>query len=124
MNQEKINHENVHQANSDQRIANETTHAHVQKATEEPLKEKEGEKKKKSPRKKTVRDLDKEIEALKRRRETLYKKQIAELGKQVLAILERNDISFLEISEESDLFFSELEEMIEQNKENLKAIIS
>ncbi|EQA3609194.1 hypothetical protein ACX1Q7_002511, partial [Enterococcus faecalis] len=62
--------------------------------------------------------------ALKRRRENLYKKQIMDLGKQVLAILERNDISFLEISEESELFFSELEEIVEQNKENLKAIVS
>lgn len=118
MNQEGFNRENVNP------IANETYHSHVQKTTEEQPKEKELEKKKKSPRKKTVRDLDQEIEALKRRRENLYKKQITELGKQVLAILERNDISFLEISEESDLFFSELEEMIEQNKENLKAIVS
>lgn len=80
--------------------------------------------KKKKPRRKTVSDLDAEIAALKRRREELLNKQITELGKNVLEILERHGISFLEISEESDLFFSELEELIEQNKENLKAIVS
>ncbi|WP_279257240.1 hypothetical protein [Enterococcus faecalis] len=122
MNQKETNHENIYQNN--QTIDNKTNQSQVQNMTEEPVNVKESEKKKKTPRKKTVHDLDAEIEALKRRRENLYKKQIMDLGKQVLAILERNDISFLEISEESELFFSELEELIEQNKENLKAIVS
>ncbi|MGL9946822.1 hypothetical protein IGJ63_001937 [Enterococcus sp. DIV1375a] len=122
MNQKETNHENIYRSN--QTIDNEKNQSQVQTITEEPVNVKESEKKKKPPRKKTVHDLDAEIEALKRRRENLYKKQIMDLGKQVLAILERNDISFLEISEESELFFSELEEIVEQNKENLKAIVS
>ncbi|EKJ5046638.1 hypothetical protein PGJ43_002612, partial [Enterococcus faecalis] len=63
-------------------------------------------------------------EELKERRETLLNKKVTELGEKVLEMLERNDISFLGINEELELFYSELEEMIEQNKENLQAVVS
>ncbi|MFB5292261.1 hypothetical protein ACE4WU_05075 [Enterococcus faecalis] len=121
MNQEEHNHKNVYQ--NKQSIDHEKHESQVQNKSEESTSVKEP-KKKKTPKRKTVYDLDKEIEALKKRRETLLKKQVTELGEKVLEILERHDISFLEINEELELFYSEFEEMIEQNKENLKAVLS
>ncbi|EOS7966779.1 hypothetical protein ACNZ61_002810 [Enterococcus hirae] len=105
---------------------NEYTDQHIQSTVveeTEPIekKKKQGSKKKK---KKTVFDLDDEIEKLKKKREKLYNDQVTELGKKMLEILKRCDISLLEITNELDLFYEELEEVIEQNKENLKAIVS
>ncbi|MGM0229045.1 hypothetical protein IGJ28_001107 [Enterococcus sp. AZ091] len=113
-----MNHEIINQPTQ-----YELSHSQVKAENQSNMKELE-KKKKKAPKKKTVYDLDKEIEALKKRRETLLKKQVSELGEKVLEILERHGISFLEISAESELFYSELEEIVEQNKENLQAIVS
>ncbi|OTN86652.1 hypothetical protein [Enterococcus faecium] len=75
-------------------------------------------KKPRKRKKKTVSDIDLQIKELQKRKEELILKSKAEIGEFVLAILSKKDISLEDIENNKELFYEELETLLNENSQN------
>lgn len=79
---------------------------------------------KRRPRKKkTVSDIELQIQELQKKKEEMILKTKADIGNNVVSILYKNDITLESIEENSDLFFEKLQNVIESNIQNFKEIL-
>lgn len=71
----------------------------------------------KKRKKKTVTDIDLQIKELQKKKEELILKSKVEIGEVVLSILSKQEISLEVIEEKKELFYEELEQILQGNSE-------
>lgn len=71
----------------------------------------------KKRKKKTVTDIDLQIKELQKKKEELILKSKVEIGEFVLSILSKQEISLEVIEEKKELFYEELEQILQGNSE-------
>lgn len=71
----------------------------------------------KKRKKKTVSDIDLQIKELQKKKEDLILKSKVEIGEFVLSILSKQEISLEVIEEKKELFYEELEQLLQGNSE-------
>ncbi len=71
----------------------------------------------KKRKKKTVSDIDLQIKELQKKKEDLILKSKVEIGEVVLSILSKQEISLEVIEEKKELFYEELEQLLQGNSE-------
>ncbi|HEM3281529.1 TPA: hypothetical protein U0970_001741, partial [Streptococcus suis] len=69
-------------------------------------------------KKKTVSDIELQIKELQKKKEELILKSKADIGDFVLSTLSKNDISIESIEENKELFYDELETLLNANSQN------
>lgn len=79
--------------------------------------------KRRQRKKKTVSDIELQIQELQKKKEEMILKTKADIGNNVVSILYKNDITLESIEENSDLFFEKLQNVIESNIQNFKEIL-
>ncbi|MBP2966959.1 hypothetical protein, partial [Acinetobacter baumannii] len=102
----KMNNENFSYSNEQNKVNN----IHV--STDKPKKRK----------KKTVSDIDLQILELQKKRKDMIDKSTSEIGSIILDIFKKHDISFEDIDENLEEFKEELEISINTNIQNFKEI--
>ena len=75
-------------------------------------------KKPRKRKKKTVSDIDLQIKELQKKKEELILKSKAEIGEFVLSILSKKEISLEDIENNKELFYEELETLLNENSQN------
>lgn len=71
----------------------------------------------KKRKKKTVTDIDLQIKELQKKKEELILKSKVDIGEFVLSILSKQEISLEVIEEKKELFYEELEQLLQDNSE-------
>lgn len=71
----------------------------------------------KKRKKKTVSDIDLQIKELQKKKEELILKSKVDIGEVVLSILSKQEISLEVIEEKKELFYEELEQILQGNSE-------
>ncbi|MGM8141073.1 hypothetical protein [Enterococcus italicus] len=71
----------------------------------------------KKRKKKTVSDIDLQIKELQKKKEELILKSKVDIGEFVLSILSKQEISLEVIEEKKELFYEELEQILQGNSE-------
>ena len=71
----------------------------------------------KKRKKKTVTDIDLQIKELQKKKEELILKSKVDIGEFVLSILSKQEISLEVIEEKKELFYEELEQILQGNSE-------
>lgn len=71
----------------------------------------------KKRKKKTVSDIDLQIKELQKKKEELILKSKVDIGEFVLSILSKQEISLEVIEEQKELFYEELEQILQGNSE-------
>lgn len=71
----------------------------------------------KKRKKKTVSDIDLQIKELQKKKEELILKSKVDIGEFVLSILSKQEISLEVIEEKKELFYEELEQLLQGNSE-------
>lgn len=71
----------------------------------------------KKRKKKTVTDIDLQIKELQKKKEELILKSKVDIGEFVLSILSKQKISLEVIEEKKELFYEELEQILQGNSE-------
>lgn len=71
----------------------------------------------KKRKKKTVSDIDLQIKELQKKKEELILKSKVDIGEFVLSILSKQEISLEIIEEKKELFYEELEQILQGNSE-------
>ena len=71
----------------------------------------------KKRKKKTVTDIDLQIKELQKKKEELILKSKVDIGEVVLSILSKQEISLEVIEEKKELFYEELEQILQGNSE-------
>ncbi|MDT2597637.1 MULTISPECIES: hypothetical protein [Enterococcus] len=74
-------------------------------------------------RKKTVSDIELQIKELQKKKEELILKSKADIGDFVLSTLSKNDISIESIEENKELFYDELETLLNANSQNFSELL-
>lgn len=77
----------------------------------------------KKRKKKTVSDIELQIKELQKKKEELILKSKADIGDFVLSILSKNDISIESIEENKELFYDELETLLNANSQNFSELL-
>lgn len=77
----------------------------------------------KKRKKKTVSDIELQIKELQRKKEELILKSKADIGDFVLSTLSKNDISIESIEENKELFYDELETLLNANSQNFSELL-
>ncbi|EOI86722.1 TPA: hypothetical protein IUT82_002617 [Enterococcus faecalis] len=80
-------------------------------------------KKPKKRKKKTVSDIELQIKELQKKKEELILKSKADIGDFVLSTLSKNDISIESIEENKELFYDELETLLNANSQNFSELL-
>ncbi|HAC5320461.1 TPA_asm: hypothetical protein GZU02_14875 [Listeria monocytogenes] len=75
----------------------------------------------KKRKKKTVSDIELQIKELQKKKELILKSK-ADIGDFVLSILSKNDISIESIEENKELFYDELETLLNANSQNFSEL--
>ena len=73
--------------------------------------------------KKTVSDIELQIKELQKKKEELILKSKADIGDFVLSTLSKNDISIESIEENKELFYDELETLLNANSQNFSELL-
>ncbi len=76
----------------------------------------------KKRKKKTVSDIELQIKELQKKKEELILKSKADIGDFVLSTLSKKDISIESIEENKELFYDELETLLNQNSQNFSEL--
>ncbi|HAR1360736.1 TPA: hypothetical protein QFF38_001921 [Enterococcus faecium] len=79
--------------------------------------------KSKKRKKKTVSDIELQIKELQKKKEELILKSKADIGDFVLSTLSKNDISIESIEENKELFYDELETLLNANSQNFSELL-
>lgn len=79
--------------------------------------------KQKKRKKKTVSDIELQIKELQKKKEELILKSKADIGDFVLSTLSKNDISIESIEENKELFYDELETLLNANSQNFSELL-
>ena len=74
-------------------------------------------------KKKTVSDIELQIKELQKKKEELILKSKADIGDFVLSTLSKNDISIESIEENKELFYDELETLLNANSQNFSELL-
>lgn len=74
-------------------------------------------------KKKTVSDIELQIKELQKKKEELILKSKADIGDFVLSTLSKNDISIELIEENKELFYDELETLLNANSQNFSELL-
>lgn len=77
----------------------------------------------KKRKKKTVSDIELQIKELQKKKEELILKSKADIGDFVLSTLSKNDISIESIEENKELFYDELETLLNANSQNFSELL-
>ena len=77
----------------------------------------------KKRKKKTVSDIELQIKELQKKKEELILKSKADIGDFVLSTLSKNDISIELIEENKELFYDELETLLNANSQNFSELL-
>ena len=77
----------------------------------------------KKRKKKTVSDIELQIKELQKKKEELILKSKADIGDFVLSTLSKNDISIESIEENKELFYDELETVLNANSQNFSELL-
>ncbi|HAC0026420.1 TPA_asm: hypothetical protein GYX20_14495 [Listeria monocytogenes] len=77
----------------------------------------------KKRKKKTVSDIELQIKELQKKKEELILKSKADIGDLVLSTLSKNDISIESIEENKELFYDELETLLNANSQNFSELL-
>ncbi|MDT2485725.1 hypothetical protein [Enterococcus avium] len=77
----------------------------------------------KKRKKKTVSDIELQIKELQKKKEELILKSKADIGDFVLSTLSKNDISIESIEEKKELFYDELETLLNANSQNFSELL-
>lgn len=77
----------------------------------------------KKRKKKTVSDIELQIKELQKKKEELILKSKANIGDFVLSTLSKNDISIESIEENKELFYDELETLLNANSQNFSELL-
>ncbi|MCD4963687.1 hypothetical protein [Enterococcus casseliflavus] len=77
----------------------------------------------KKRKKKTVSDIELQIKELQKKKEELIIKSKADIGDFVLSTLSKNDISIESIEENKELFYDELETLLNENSQNFSELL-
>lgn len=80
-------------------------------------------KKPKKRKKKTVSDIELQIKELQKKKEELILKSKSDIGDFVLSTLSKNDISIESIEENKELFYDELETLLNANSQNFSELL-
>ena len=73
--------------------------------------------------KKTVSDIELQIKELQKKKEELILKSKADIGDFVLSTLSKNNISIESIEENKELFYDELETLLNANSQNFSELL-
>ena len=76
----------------------------------------------KKRKKKTVSDIELQIKEIQKKKEELILKSKADIGDFVLSTLSKKDISIESIEENKELFYDELETLLNQNSQNFSEL--
>lgn len=74
-------------------------------------------------RKKTVSDIELQIKELQKKKEEMILKSKADLGDFILSVLAKNDITIEDIEENKELFYDELETILNDNSQNISELL-
>ena len=77
----------------------------------------------KKRKKKTVSDIELQIKELQKKKEELILKSKADIGDFVLSTLSKNNISIESIEENKELFYDELETLLNANSQNFSELL-
>lgn len=77
----------------------------------------------KKRKKKTVSDIELQIKKLQKKKEELILKSKADIGDFVLSTLSKNNISIESIEENKELFYDELETLLNENSQNFSELL-
>lgn len=77
----------------------------------------------KKEKEKTVSDIELQIKELQKKKEELILKSKADIGDFVLSTLSKNDISIESIEENKELFYDELETLLNANSQNFSELL-
>ncbi|MBE8849245.1 hypothetical protein G9440_14145 [Enterococcus durans] len=77
----------------------------------------------KKRKKKTFSDIELQIKELQKKKEELILKSKADIGDFVLSTLSKNDISIESIEENKELFYDELETLLNANSQNFSELL-
>lgn len=77
----------------------------------------------KKRKKKTVSDIEIQIKELQKKKDELILKSKADIGDFVLSTLSKKDISIESIEENKELFYDELETLLNANSENFSELL-
>ncbi|MDT2760547.1 hypothetical protein [Enterococcus xiangfangensis] len=77
----------------------------------------------KKRKKKTVSDIELQIKELQKKKEELILKSKADIGDFILSTLSKNDISIESIEENKELFYDELETLLNANSQNFSELL-
>ena len=77
----------------------------------------------KKRKKKTVSDIALQIKELQKKKEELILKSKADIGDFVLSTLSKNNISIESIEENKELFYDELETLLNANSQNFSELL-
>jgi len=77
----------------------------------------------KKRKKKTVSDIDLQIKELQKKKEELILKSKVDIGEFVLSILSKQEISLEVIEEKKELFYEELETLLNANSQNFSELL-
>lgn len=77
----------------------------------------------KKRKKKTVSDIELQIKELQKKKEELILKSKADIGDFVLSTFSKNDISIESIEENKELFYDELETLLNANSQNFSELL-
>lgn len=77
----------------------------------------------KKRKKKTVSDIELQIKKLQKKKEDLILKSKADIGDFVLSTLSKNNISIESIEENKELFYDELETLLNENSQNFSELL-
>lgn len=77
----------------------------------------------KKRKKKTVSDIELQIKELQKKKEELILKSKADIGDFVLSTLSKNNISIESIEENKELFYDELETLLNANSQNFYELL-
>ncbi|WP_407856409.1 hypothetical protein [Enterococcus hailinensis] len=76
----------------------------------------------KKRKKKTVSDIELQIKELQKKKEELILKSKSDIGDFVLSTLSKNDIPIESIEENKELFYDELETLLNANSQNFSEL--
>ncbi|HDO7760468.1 TPA: hypothetical protein P4Q33_002823 [Enterococcus faecalis] len=77
----------------------------------------------KKRKKKTVSDIELQIKKLQKKKEDLILKSKADIGDFVLSTLSKNNISIESIEENKELFYDELETLLNENSQTFSELL-
>ena len=77
----------------------------------------------KKRKKQTVSDIELQIKELQKKKEELILKSKADIGDFVLSTLSKNNISIESIEENKELFYDELETLLNANSQNFSELL-